>query len=83
MDVVQVCVAAYLHVSMCCMRTRAWTDYLPRKACYAEMLYAERNVKSNRRSSWLFDMGAMVMAEAVVVIGPTTTVSLANARTSM
>ena len=48
MNAVKVCVAAYLHVGMCCMRTREWTDYLPRKVCYVEMLYAERNVKSNR-----------------------------------
>ena len=55
--------------------------YIPRKVCYAEMLYVERNIRSNRWSSWVFTMGAMVKAEAVVLIGPTTIVSLGNART--
>ena len=27
------CVAAYLHASMCCMRIREWTDYLPIFVC--------------------------------------------------
>ena len=58
MDVVKVCVAAYLHVSMCCTRTR--------ELLQSPLVY-----------------GATVMAEAVVVIGPTTTASLGNARTSM
>ena len=45
MDAVTVCVAACLHVSMCCMRTHAWTDDLPRNVCYAEMLYAEKMLR--------------------------------------
>ena len=39
MDAVKVCVAAYLHASMCCMRIREWIDYLPSKVCYVEMQY--------------------------------------------
>ena len=52
--------------------------YIPRKACYAEMLYVERNIRSNRWSSWVLTTEAMVKAEAV---GLTTIVSLGNART--
>ena len=51
--------------------------YIPRKVCYAEMLYVERNIRSNRWSSWVLTTEAMVKAEAV---GLTTIVSLGNAR---
>ena len=42
MDAGKVCIAAYSHVSMCCMHTHERTDYLPRKVCYTEMLCVER-----------------------------------------
>ena len=57
--------------------------YLPSKVWYVEMLCVERNLRSNGGSSWVFAMEATVKSEAVMVIGPMTTVSLGNARTSM
>ena len=42
--------------------------YLPSKVCYVEMLYVERNIRSNRGSSWVFAMGATVKSEAVMLI---------------
>ena len=42
MDAGKNCIAAYLHVSMCCMHTHERTDYLPRKVCYTKMLCVER-----------------------------------------